>query len=62
MKQNLHRRVERLQGRPSHLDSHQQLVSELTHTLLGLPGELDHTPKEPDPEQMTNRRHQFPFE
>ena len=62
MKRDLHRRMERLQGRPTPLDSHQQLANELTHTLLGLPGQLDSSPAEPAPEEITSKRHQFPFE
>ena len=62
MKRDLHRRLERLQGRPSPLDPHQQMVNELTHTLLGLPGQLDSAPPDPDPQDPANRRHQFPFE
>ena len=62
MKRDLHRRLERLQGRPARQDPHQQMASELTNTLLGLPGQLDGSPREPDPREAANRRHQFPFE
>ena len=62
VKRDLHRRVERLQGRPSCQDPHGQLVSELAHALLGMPGQLEQDSQEPTPEGTVNHRHQFPYE